>query len=79
MAVPLEFFFQEQSYSSLHSGRSLAWDHVRDFAPISTIPAAPSPISAELSPISADIARAPMRRRRLLRDSQNIVKHTKTS
>ena len=25
----LEFFFQEQSYSSLHSGRSLAWDHVR--------------------------------------------------
>ena len=27
--LPLEFFFQEQSYSSLHSGRSLAWDHVR--------------------------------------------------
>ena len=27
--APLEFFFQEQSYSSLHSGRSLAWDHVR--------------------------------------------------
>ena len=27
--TPLEFFFQEQSYSSLHSGRSLAWDHVR--------------------------------------------------
>ena len=26
---PLEFFFQEQSYSSLHSGRSLAWDYVR--------------------------------------------------
>ena len=26
---PLEFFFQEQSYSSLHSGRSLARDHVR--------------------------------------------------
>ena len=26
---PLEFFFQEQSYSSLHSGRSSAWDHVR--------------------------------------------------
>ena len=25
----LEFFFQEQSYSSLHSGRSSAWDHVR--------------------------------------------------
>ena len=29
MRTPLEFFFQEQSYSSLHSGRSLAWDHVR--------------------------------------------------
>ena len=27
--APLEFFFQEQSYSSLHSERSLAWDHVR--------------------------------------------------
>ena len=26
---PLEFVFQEQSYSSLHSGWSLAWDHVR--------------------------------------------------
>ena len=29
VAAPLEFFFQEQSYSSLHSGRSLAWDHIR--------------------------------------------------
>ena len=27
--APLEFVFQEQSYSSLHSGGSLAWDHVR--------------------------------------------------
>ena len=26
---PLEFFFQEQSYSSLHSGQSLALYHVR--------------------------------------------------
>ena len=25
----MEFVFQEQSYSSLHSGRSLAWNHVR--------------------------------------------------
>ena len=24
----LEFVFQKQSYSSLHSGRSLAWDHI---------------------------------------------------
>ena len=27
--APLEFYFQEQSYSSLHSGRTLAWDYVR--------------------------------------------------
>ena len=25
--APWEIVFQEQSYSSLHSGRSLAWDH----------------------------------------------------
>ena len=29
LTPPLEFVFQEQSYSSFHSGRSLAWDHVR--------------------------------------------------
>ena len=28
LQAPLEFFFQEQSYSSLHSGWSSAWDHV---------------------------------------------------
>ena len=27
MATPLVFVFQEQSYYSLHSARSLAWDH----------------------------------------------------
>ena len=27
--TPLEFFIQEQSYSNLHSGRSIAWDHIR--------------------------------------------------
>ena len=27
--TPLEFFFQKQSYSSLHTGWSLARDHVR--------------------------------------------------
>ena len=26
--APLEFVFQEQSYSSLYSGRSSTWDHV---------------------------------------------------
>ena len=29
LITPLKFFFQEQSYSCLHSGWSLAWDHVR--------------------------------------------------
>ena len=29
MRTPLEIVFQEQSYSSLHSGQSLAWDHFR--------------------------------------------------
>ena len=29
LVSPLEFVFQEQSYSSLNSGRSLAWDHFR--------------------------------------------------
>ena len=27
-SAPLEFLFQEQSYSSLHLGQSLAWNHV---------------------------------------------------
>ena len=27
--APPEFVLKEQSYSSLHSGRSLAWDHIR--------------------------------------------------
>ena len=27
LGAPLEFVFQEQSYSSLHSGWSYAWDH----------------------------------------------------
>ena len=29
MESPLEIVFQKQSYSSLHSGQSLAWDHFR--------------------------------------------------
>ena len=29
VAAPLEFVFQEQNYSSLDSGKSLAWDHFR--------------------------------------------------
>ena len=80
---PLKFVFQEQSYSSLHSGQSLAWDHVCcDIDnPCGTI-AELLPIFAELLPIPAALLRSlrsPMRRRLSLRDSLNIIKHSKTS
>ena len=55
VTAPLEFIFLEQSYSSLHSGQSLAWDHVRGDI---DDPAAPSPISAELLPIPAVLSRS---------------------
>ena len=58
--APLEFVFQKQSYSSLHSGRSLAWDHVRgDIADPCGVFAIPEAIGG----------------RRPLRDSLNIIKH----
>ena len=91
LQAPLEFFFHEQSYSSFHSGRSL---HGITFTAILTIPVATSPISAELLPISAEFSpipaallrtlrrsastRSPMRRRRSLRDSLNIIKQYET-
>ena len=78
---PLEFFFQEQSYSSLHSGWSLAWDHVRGdiddpcgaIADFCGVIADPAELSRSLRQSAA--ARSPMRRRRSLRDSLNIIKH----
>ena len=80
-APPLEFFFQEQSYSSLHSGRSLAWDHIRgdidnpcgaiaDFCGVIA-----DPCGVVAIPEATAAARAPMRRRRSLRDLLNIIKH----
>ena len=78
---PLEFLFQEQSYSSLHSGRSSAWDHVRgdiedpcvaiaDFCGANADPcgvvAIPEVIGGRAV---ADAAT------RSLRDSLNIIKH----
>ena len=68
-SAPLEFFFQEQSYSSLHSGQSLSWDHVR--RDIDDRPAAAAGRSVA--------TRSLMRRRRSLRHSLNIIKHCKTS
>ena len=53
-----EIVFQEQSYSSPHSGRSSAWDRFRGNI---NGPCASSPISAELSPIPAALSQ-PLRR-----------------
>ena len=74
--IPLEFVFQEQSNSSLHSGWSLAWD---TFAAILTIPVAPSPISAELSPIPVALSRS-LRRSATAGSpiTERLAKHHKT-
>ena len=80
---PLEFVFQEQSYSSLYSGRSLAWDHgCGDI----DVPVAPSPISAELLPIPevigghavADMATLIVARLAKYKTLLNILKHHET-
>ena len=63
LLTPLEFVFQEQSYSSIHSGRSLAWDHVRGDIDHPCGVAIPEAIGG----------------RRSLRDPLNIIKHSKTS
>ena len=85
LEAPLEFFFQEQSYSSLHSGRSLAWDHVcgdiddpcdaiADFCGIIAnfcgVTADPCGVVATPEAIGGP---------RSLHNSLNIVKHSKTS
>ena len=86
--TPLEFFFQEQSYSSLHSGRSLAGDHVRgniddprgsiaDFCEVIAIPAALSRSlrqSAGADEATTIDARLAKHHKTLL----NIVKHHET-
>ena len=64
--APLEVFLREQSYCRLHSGWSLAWDHFcGDIADLYSIAAIPEAIGGQ--------------RRQSLRDSLNIVKHSKTS
>ena len=78
----LEFVFQEQSYSSLHSGRSLAWDHVRlDIddpcgAIVDFFGVIANPCGVVAIPEATAAARSLMRRRRSLRDSLNIIKHS---
>ena len=71
--APLEFFFQEQSYSSLHSGQSLAWDHIHGDIDD------PCGAIADFCGVIADfcgviaISEA-IGRRRSLRDSLDIIK-----
>ena len=86
--TPLEFVFQEQSYSSLHSGRSLSWDHVcgdiDDFcgviADFCGVIADFCGVIADFCGVIADpcgVVAIPeaIGGRRSLRDSLNIIKH----
>ena len=86
--APLEIVFQEQSYSSLHSRQSLAWDHFRgDINNPCGNTADPCGVIADPCGVIADpcgvivipvaLSRS-LRRCRSLRDSLNIVKHHKT-
>ena len=55
LLAPLKFFFQEQSYSSLHSGRSLACDHVRgDIVDPSSFAATMSALDEETSALDVE-------------------------
>ena len=83
--TPLEFFFQEQSYSSLHSGRSLTWDHVRgniddpcgaiaNFCGVITDPCDVVVIPQAIDAATPIVARLAKHHKTLL----NIVKHYET-
>ena len=77
---PSKIVFQEQSYSSLHSERSLAWDHFRSEIDD------PSGVIADFCGVIADFCRViddpwgivtipeEIGGRRSLRDSLNIIK-----
>ena len=81
---PREFFSQEQSYSSLHSGRSSAWDHVRGdigdpcsaIADLCGVIAIPEAIGGRAGADAATpiVARLAKHHKTLL----NIVKHHET-
>ena len=70
LTAPLEFVFQEQSYSSFYSGRSLLSDHIRgDIADFCGVIADPCGVVTIPEAISGS---------RSLRDSLNIIKHCYT-
>ena len=85
---PLEIVFQEQSYSSLHSGKSLARDHFQgdianpcginaNFCRVIADPCGviPLPCTVVVIPEAIGGARPPMRRCWSLQVSLNIMKH----
>ena len=90
----LEFLFQEQSYSSLHSGRSLACDHFRcdiddpcgviaDFCGVIAYPcgvdAIPEAIGAPArSPIVAQLAKHHKTLLYIVKHHETHVKHHET-
>ena len=90
--TPLEFFFQEQSYSSLLSGRSLAWDHVRgdiddpcgaiaDFCGVIAIPEAIGGCAGAdaATPIVARLAKHHKTLLNIVKHHETLVKHCETS
>ena len=88
MRTPLEFVSQEQSYSSLHSGRSLAWDHFRgdiddpcgviaDPCGVIADPAASRSLAATL--IVAQLARHHKILLNIVKQHEQHVKHCDTS
>ena len=73
--APSEIVFQELSYSSLHSGRSLAWDHYRgDFDDPCVVIANFCRVIADPCGIVAIPEAIGSRKCRSFRDSLNIVK-----
>ena len=85
LRIPLEFFFQEQSYSSLHSGWSLAWDHVRgviaDPCGVVTIPKAIGgrTDAGAATPIVARLAKHHKTLLNIVKHHETHVKHCDTS
>ena len=84
LGTPLEFVFQEQTYSSLHSGRSFAWDHIRgDIDDPCGVIADFCGVIADFCGVIADpcgVVAIPeaIGGRPSLRDSLNIIEHCET-
>ena len=90
----LEFVFQEQSYSSLHSRQSLAWDHVLsdiddpcgtivDFCGVIADPwgvvVIPEAVTDAVTPIVARLAKHHKPLLNIVKHHETHVKHCDTS